>query len=41
VRAVRVSVFPFDPTLESLVAFINLLDHTELGVTLHVRGLSP
>ncbi|EHB44987.1 hypothetical protein MycrhDRAFT_6664 [Mycolicibacterium rhodesiae JS60] len=30
---------PFDPSLESLVMYINLLDTTEIGVTLHVKGI--
>lgn len=35
----RSGMFPFDPSLESLVMYINLLDTTEIGVTLHVKGV--
>lgn len=35
----RAEFFPFDPSLEGLVMFINLLDSTEIGVTLHVKGM--
>ena len=38
VRAVRDTIFPFDPMLEGLVALINVLDKTEIGVTLYVHG---
>ncbi len=38
VRNAKAAIFPFDPSLESLVMYINLLDTTEVGITLHVRG---
>ncbi len=38
VREIRSKIFPFDPTLESLVALINLIDGPSIGVTLHIKG---
>jgi len=36
---VRSEILPFDPSLERLAMYINLLDTTEIGVTLHVKGI--
>lgn len=38
IREVRDSIFPFDPSLETLLTYINLSDTTEIGLTLHVKG---
>ena len=38
VERVRSEIIPFDPSLESLVALINLMDTVEVGITLHVKG---
>jgi len=37
-REARDTIFPFDPQLLNLVMLINLMEETEIGVTLHVRG---
>jgi hypothetical protein len=38
VEKVRSEIIPFDPSLESLVALVNLMDSVEVGITLHVKG---
>lgn len=38
IREIRANLAPFDPTLENLVMFMNLLGGTEIGITLHVKG---
>lgn len=38
VRAAKAKMPPFDPSLEALVMYINLLDKSEVGVTVHVKG---
>ena len=38
IRGVKDAVFPFDPTLESLAMYVNLLDSAEVGVSLHMKG---
>jgi hypothetical protein len=40
-RNAREAMFPFDPALETLVMYINLLDKAEVGITLHVKGAVP
>ena len=38
IREMREPIYPFDSSLESLAAFIDRADTTEIGVTLHVKG---
>lgn len=37
-REIHNTTIPFDPELERLVHFFNILDTAEIGVTLHVNG---
>lgn len=38
VRKIRAEVLPYDPSLESLVALVNLMDTVEIGMTLYMKG---